>query len=284
MTSRGFALLATLWTLTAITVLAGVAVTAAQLGATATRNRILLARAGWAREACVQIFLARYGATGNLRDLDRVDLGRGTWCNASLEDPSAKLNLNLASGPALGTVIKAVEPPGAPIDSLVDAILDWRDTDRVVRPFGDEPSGARNGAFADVAELRYVRGFGDAVVTRLSTFLTTRGTGAINVNAAPPEVLATVPGLGSEAVQLLLLRRATASITNADGLAGLLSSVSRATLLASYSEFVQASAFKPPQLIAYVRGGVRGTPIAVRVTLTLVPAQSRLAVIRRETE
>jgi len=284
MNRRGFALLAVLWTLTAMTLLTGATMAVARLGSTTSRNRLLLARAAWAREACGEILQARYAQDASVRRLDSVDLGRNTWCTATLEDPSAKLNLNLAAGPALASVLEAVEPPGAPIDSLVDAALDWRDSDRVVRPFGDEPPWARNGAFSDVSELRYVRGFNDEVVARLSTYLTTRGTGAININAAPPEVLATVPGLRSEAVQLVLMRRAIEPIKSADALAGLLSSVSRASLLSSYPEFVQTAVFSPPQLIAYVGGGVGGTPIAARVTLTLVPAQGRLAVIRRETE
>ena len=44
MSRDGFALLAVLWTLTA-----GVSVAVARTGSETTRNRILLARAGWAR-------------------------------------------------------------------------------------------------------------------------------------------------------------------------------------------------------------------------------------------
>ena len=60
MNRRGFALLAVLWTLTAVTVLGGAAMVVARLGAATTRNRILLTRAGWAREACVEILSSRY--------------------------------------------------------------------------------------------------------------------------------------------------------------------------------------------------------------------------------
>jgi hypothetical protein len=42
--------------------------------------------------------------------------------------------------------------------------------------------------------------------------------------------------------------------------------------------------FAPPQLVAVVAGGVRGTPLVARVTLTIVPLIGKLAVIRRETE
>ena len=284
MRRRGFALLAVLWTLTAVTVLAGAVMSVARIGGATTRNRILLARAGWAREACVEILQARYAEDPSIRALDSVDLGRRTWCAATLEDPSTKLNLNLADQAVLKAVVQAaVRRPGA-VDSLVDALLDWRDPDAVARPLGDESSGNRNGPFADVWELRYVRGFSDSLVARLTPFLTTRGTGAINVNAATPEVLAALPGMTAETTRRLMMNRGAAPVPNADALAGLLSPAARATLLASYPEFVRAAVFAPPQLVGVVTGGVRGTAISARVTLTLVPVAGRLAVIRRETE
>ena len=284
MSRRGFALFAVLWTLTAMTVLTGAVMTVARLGSATTRNRILLARAAWAREACVEILQARYAKDGSTRVIDSVDLGRETWCTASLEDPSVKLNVNLADEPALATVLHAVVRRPAGIDSLVDALLDWRDPDTVPRPFGEESPGNRNGPFADVWELRYVRGFSDSLVAALTPFLTTRGTGAINATAAPPEVLAILPGITEETMQLLRMHRGTAPLASADEVATLLSPSARATLLANYSEFARAAVFTPPQLVGVVTGGVRGTPMTARATLTLVPVAGRLAVIRRETE
>src|SRR6266853_1896272 len=181
MSSRGFALLAVLWTLTAVTVLTGAAISVARLGTATTRNRVLLARAGWARAACVEILLARCASppdplsasrSGGTTRLDSVDLGRGTWCSATLEDPSTKLNLNLADRPALVTVLQAVMHRSAAVDSLADALLDWRDPDSVPRLLGDESSGNRNGPFADPRELRYVRGFTDSRVALFAPFIT----------------------------------------------------------------------------------------------------------------
>jgi type II secretory pathway component PulK len=192
--------------------------------------------------------------------------------------------VNLADQAALVSVLQTVVRRGSAVDSLVDALLDWRDPDTVPRPFGDESSANRNGPLADVAELRYVRGFGDSLVARLTGLLTTRGTGAINLNAAPRAVLATLPGISTEGVEILLRQRRIAPVTNADAFVGLLSPASRTTLLASYPEFVRTAVFAPPQLVAVVTGGVGGTPITASVTLTLVPVAGRLAVIRRETE
>jgi len=227
---------------------------------------------------------ARYAEDASIRAVDTIDLGRGTWCRATLEDPSVALNVNLADRRALATVVRTVVRRAAAVDSLVDALLDWRDPDRQPRPFGYEPVTARNGPVADVWELRYVRGFGDSLVASLALLFTTRGTGAINVNMAPPEILAALPGMTDETVQVLMTHRGSARIPNADALLGLLSSGARATLLTSYPEFVQAAVFAPPLLVADVVGGVRGRALVARVTITAVPVEGRLAVIRREAE
>src|SRR5690348_1987897 len=162
MTQRGFALLAVLWTLTAITAVAGATLAAVRLGGTTTRNRVLLARAAWARESCIEILQARYAQYASVRRLDTVDLGRGTWCAASFEDPSSKLNINLADRAALVTVMQAVVRRQSDVDSLVAALLDWRrENDTFPRPFGGETPGNRRGPFADLWELRSLRGFTD---------------------------------------------------------------------------------------------------------------------------
>lgn len=284
MTTRGFALLAVLWTLTAVTTLTGAALIVVRLGNATTRNRVLLARAGWAREACVEILQARYAQDPSVRFLDSVDLGRRTWCAATLEDPSVRLNLNVADRTALATVFQILVPRSANADGLVDALLARRRPNAMLRPPGDESPGGRRGPLADVWELRYVPGFTASLVGRLAPFLTVRGSGVINVNAAPREVLAALPGMTEEAMQTLLMRRRGAPIASSDVLLGLISSSARSTLLASYPEFVRAAVFTPPTLVALVAGGVRGTPIVARATLTVVPVSGRLAVIRRETE
>ena len=89
---RGFALLTVLWVLTALTALASVGVAAAHVGSLTTHNRIALSRAAWAREACTEIVLSRFAQDSTIRRLDTIDLGRGTWCAATIDDPSAKLD------------------------------------------------------------------------------------------------------------------------------------------------------------------------------------------------
>lgn len=255
----GFALLATLWLITALSVIGGVGVAIARTGSQTTRNRILLARSGWAREACVEILLARFARDAAVREVPRVDLGRGTWCRAQLDDPSARLNVNEADSTALDRLIGRRERGDG--SSLLGEILSRR----------------RHGALVDLGEVPGLERFAD--------LLTIRGTGAVNINAAPIEVLRTIPGLGEEAVQVILTRRVLGHpLQSADDLAGLLSRPARTLLLAEYMEFLRATVFAPAQLVAAVEGGVSGTPITARATITVVPVPERLAVIRREVE
>jgi type II secretory pathway component PulK len=261
MSRRGFALLAVLWVLTALTALTGTGLLVARLGSETTRNRVLLARAEWAREACGEIMLARFATNPAARETSIIDLGRGSWCRASLEDPSAKLNLNTADRDA---VVQLFRVAGVPL-VLAESTLALR---------------ARDTIYA----LAQIPGVDSATAARLARFVTTRGAGVVNASAAPAEVLRLVPGMTEEAVLALLGRRASRPLHSADELAGAVSPSARGALLHSYAEFVRTTVFAPLQLIASIEGGVRGTPIVARATLTLVPVPGRLAVIRRETE
>jgi type II secretory pathway component PulK len=261
MNSRGFALLAVLWVLTALTALTGAGMIVARLGSETTRNRVLLARAEWAREACGEILAARFAANPAVRATPAIGLGRGTWCRASLDDPAGKLNLNSADQAALMQLLSAIGAQRAVAESAI--ALRRR---------------------ATVYDLTEIPGVDSALATRLAAFVTVRGTGVVNVAVAPPEVLRLLPGMTEEAVLVLLGRRTNRPLQSADELAGALSRSGRTALLSSYAEFVRSATFAPPQLIATVEGGVRGTLIVSRATLTMVPVPGRLAVIRRESE
>jgi DNA uptake protein ComE-like DNA-binding protein len=261
MNRRGFALLAVLWVLTVVTALTGAGLLVARLGSETTRNRMLLARAEWAREACGEMLSARFAVDPMIRHLEPINLGRGTWCRASLDDPADRLNLNTADREPLAGLFKALRVPQAFADSII-----------VRRTRGT------------LYDLMQVPGIDSTVAARLMPFVTVRGTGVVNINAAPPEVLRTLPGMTEEGVFLLTSRRVLRAVHSADELAGLLSRSARTVFLSNYAEFVRAAVFDPPQLIATVEGGVRGTPIVARAILTMVPVPGRLAVIRRETE
>lgn len=104
-------------------------------------------------------------------------------------------------------------------ETLADALVDWMDADNTSQLQGgaeDEyylglnpPYLASNRPLTDVTELALVRGFNSAVRARLRPYVTAlpRFT-PINVNTAPPEVLAAViEGLGINGARTLVEQR-----------------------------------------------------------------------------
>lgn len=285
MNHRGFALLAVLWVLTALGVLAGSALVTARDGRFASSNRLVLTRAEWAREACVEIIASRFAADSTLRALDSTDLGRGTWCTARLVEPESRLNLNTADSTALRAVLGN--------DSLVEALLDWRDPDSGARPRGAEADWyrqykrplPRNGDLRGSHELKLVRGFEGLSAERVEALFTVVGPGRIDVNAAAPEILSTVPGLGVEAIAFLLQRRRTGEYPgSADALVNGLSPAGRRVLMDRYEGFLALAAFTPSRFILEATGGVTGYPLHASARLEVIPTGRRLAVITREVQ
>jgi general secretion pathway protein K len=280
---RGFALLTVLWMIAGLSAIAAGSLSLARVGAGASRNRILLLRAGWARNACEEIALGRYAAQRRISPLDSTDLGGRVWCDADVEEAGTRLDLNRASPDALRALLG---------DSLADAVLDWRDTDDLQRPFGAEAEWyrahgrvpPRNGSLASVDELRLLRGFDSATVRRVAPFLTTSGQILLDLNAAPPEVLATLPGLDATGVALIAARRGLVPLRDADQLLALLPESSRAGLLGRYQEFTARAAYAPGRVVLRVRGAAGSPALVSAERLTVVPAMDRLAVIRREWE
>lgn len=283
MSRHGFALLSALWIVVALGTLGAVATRVGRSEFAAARNRVLLARAGWAREACVELLLARFQPTDPLRG-DSAGLGRGTWCRIAVEDPEARLNVNVASPDHLSALLGS--------DSLTAALLDWRDPDSLPRPGGAEAdwyrargrATPRNGPLADLRELRLVRGFDLPVVRRLLPLLTTRGDGRVDVNTAPGPVLSAV-GLPSDAVAAVLWRRtAGRPIRDLGDLLATLPPSSRPVAAAAWQASEAGLAFSPGELWAVAEGGVAGTPIRASARLLLVPLPDRVAIVARMTE
>jgi type II secretory pathway component PulK len=285
MSRRGFVLLSVLWTLVILAVVAGLALRLAATGAGATSNRAVLTRGEWAREACLELLLSRYAENPAVRLVDMTDLGRGTWCRVELEDAGARIDLNLASADVLRAVVGS--------DSLSDALLDWRDPDGAPRPLGAEAEWyrrngrrtPRNGPLAAVEELQLVRGFEGPVYLRLRPLLAVTGESRVNLNAVPVDLLRALPGLGSEAVQVVIQRRAAGlSLQGSDQLASLLSRAGRTELLQNYQDLDREVVYSPVRFFATAEGGVKGSHAVSMERVILIPAGGRLAVIRRMAE
>lgn len=115
--------------------------------------------------------------------------------------------------------------------TLADSLADWIDADNVPQGFGGAeddyylqarpPHLAANRALVDVDELSLVRGFDSKVLSRLLPFVTAlpRST-QVNVNTAPPELLAAiVQGMDLDGARSLAAQRQRGYFRNVEDFA-----------------------------------------------------------------
>ncbi len=141
---------------------------------------------------------------------------------------NGKIDINVTGEEPLKEILRNGGLSADEAEILGDAILDWRDEDDEVRPRGaeeqeyaslPEPVKPRNGRFASVAELRYVRGVTHEIYTRLlsAVFTVDSGMQGVNANFAPVEVLRVLPGVTPElAAQAISHREETPFRSAAD--------------------------------------------------------------------
>ncbi len=177
---RGFALLTVLWLVALLGGVTSGLLMIVRHEQNLSQNRVALTRVRWAQDACLGILQAHYARQQDVRVVDLTDLGRGVWCRAAVTDLTARVNLNLAPRALLRAALDN--------DSLVDALMDWRDPDSALTGRGAEQGwyaahrrdGPRNGPFRSVAELTLVRGFEAAPDAWLDAIFTVEGDGRIN--------------------------------------------------------------------------------------------------------
>lgn len=256
MSRSGFALLAVLWVIAALTALVGLGLGATRLGALGLSNRLYLERDRWGADACLAIVEARWVAH-RLADTATIDLGRGTTCRWRVDDPTACFNINVV---APGILADAAQGTGVP-EATVESLLAHR-------------------PYQDTAQVRAVLGPDSSLLP----MLTLDGPGTLNVNAAPWSVLLAIPGMSAEAVERLTeYRRVGRPVTSLDQLVGVTPG-GRSTLLAHYADLSSLITFAPPQLVVTSVGWI-GDAGASGLHATeeevVVPLPDRLAVIRR---
>jgi type II secretory pathway component PulK len=189
----------------------------------------------------------------------------------------------------LGAVLHRLRIPDATRDSMVDALLDWRDADDVPRPHGAERQwyvtngrfAPRNGPFADVREIRRVRGF--EKLEGLDSLVSVEP-GRVSLAHAPLSVLGVLPGIDEEALSRIAEER-TRGATSGDlmELMAQLSPSAREGMLASYSDLLRVATSEPDAWILEARATGGSPGITVVTQVRLVRAGDRAAIVRRRT-
>ncbi len=244
---NGVILIALVWVLVALSVLALSFARESFVEVSAARNDRDLAEAYYTARAGMaatiyQLWGKRYAPRVRQLELpeepDAVDLGKvtghfgtGTY-EVEIQDESGKINLNFVPEELLRSALEVAGIEKTDADVIADSIMDWRDIDSAHHLNGAEddyyqglepPYKAKNGRFDTVEELLLVRGvtrdyfFGRQerdpegnIVQRygLSRYFTVYTTSnRINVNYAPLEVLLAVPGMPPEAARVIYERR-----------------------------------------------------------------------------
>jgi type II secretory pathway component PulK len=179
-------------------------------------------------------------------------------------------------------------------DRLTQAILDWRDVDDLPRVGGAErdeylAAGAAvlpaNRPFNDVDELRHVLGMTPELFAAVRPHLTTVGSGRINVNAAPEEVLAAVPTFSPAVVALVLrLRDAGEHVRNTTALRNALGSGYTPPTGTALQEFNRRVTFAANEVEIVSRGQVAGSPVTATVRSVVGRSESAALLLWRRIE
>lgn len=248
---RGFALLAALWFVVAITTVALqfalVARERRELGlvsADGGRQRAAAAGALATLQAQMDYDLRNNGsATGraSVAGLQSADPWLGadsiysgtyyidtTAVQVVAKDLGTMINVNSATLAQLSTLFNFVLGDAVTANMLANAIIDWRDADDLARPGGAEKDDyikanvltlPANAPFREVEDLVNVMGMSWDELNLLYPYLTTHGpaTGVarININSAPEPVLRALPGMTDAILtQILALRSQGRRITS----------------------------------------------------------------------
>lgn len=202
----------------------------------------------------------------------------GATYRVEVTDLNSRLHVNRATVEMLRSLLETSGVEAGRADVLAQRIRDWIDPDDLERARGAEAEAyrsagrrrlPRNGPVPSVEELRWVEGmtpeilFGEPAepgrpgrrLGGVARWLTVHGSGKVNLNTAPPEVLAALPGFTPAVVDVVLELRREAPITS-------LSQVSQHPRLTGAVSLQEHSI----RLLQLVRTGTRLESVSVRST------------------
>lgn len=219
---HGVALLVVLWVIVLLAVLLGAFVISARTENLTTRFLFDATRARYAAESGLSLAVYQLRRTDpQVRWIADGRVYEGSFDEAKLEisiiDEAGKVDINVADETVLFGLMQAVgiEEPRA--RKLVDAILDWRDSDELVRANGAEKSDYQaaglswspaNMGFQTTGQVQQVLGMTYEIYEQLAPFITVHtGQGQPSLGFADAPVLQTVPGVTPEIAEQLVAQR-----------------------------------------------------------------------------
>ncbi len=223
---RGIALVIVTWIAVLLLIIASSFLFEGRTDLLIVRNSVSMARAEAAADAGVQRAVWEIYRTDNSTEGWKRDGTPRSWSfdgvpvTVEISDESAKIDVNTASDALLRGLFVAAGLNDEEAGRQVEAILDWRDPDSLVRPNGAEDAEYRsaglahrpaNSPFQAIEELQLVLGMRPEVFRRISPLITvySRQPG-INPHFATRDVLLAIPGITAEIVDAYVARREAA--------------------------------------------------------------------------
>jgi general secretion pathway protein K len=320
---RGFALIAALWLLVAISAVGLNFSLEARDGRLYAMNALDGSRARYAAAGGIERAHAlldgqlrrtrSLGATSGLRATAGSADGADTdpWRDAArlftdttrlgdaryafrVRDAGATLNVNLATETDLRRLMVALRIDAGLADRIAQAVADWRDGDDLRHARGAEardyveagaPTLPDNAPFRSIAELRDVLGMTAETFDRVAPHLTVMGSGQINLASADRAVLLTLPGIGDEAAAAIMrARRASGPMPSLDEIQKTLSSGARAMLLGELPQLSSRTVTTTRELEVESDGWSEGSRVRARVRALFVRAGDASMVVGRRAD
>ena len=260
MNRRGVALMAVIWLLALLSVLAATALLDARTFLQAVTNRLANRSAEWAAASCVSWARSRSDWTRPYR-MDSIAVSERLWCTIESAPTGVAMNVNLASRQMLLAYLGS--------EDLASALLDWRDADSSQREHGAEQDwyraagrvGPRDGPLAAVEEVALIRGFERFTAAEVQQRFAVGSDGRVNVRFASAEILAATGSFPLEALALdeLHPRPAGRSIASLEELAARLPVGRRRLLERDWALLLRQLDFGSERRAIRVVGRVRGT-------------------------
>ena len=262
MNRRGVALMAVIWLLALLSVLAATALLEGRTFVRAATNRLALQAAEWAAASCVSWARSQPDGFRPYRT-DSIEVSERQWCTVETTPAGMAINVNLASAQMVSAYLGS--------EGLADALLDWRDADSSPRPLGAERDwyraadrvGPRNGPLAAVEELSLIRGWERLSRAELRRRFTVAGDGTVSVRYAPADLLAATEAFPLEALTLDELRPGMngRSIASLEELAARLPAARRQSIERVWAQAMSQFDFGSERRLIRIVGRLRGDPV-----------------------
>lgn len=212
---KGIALVLVLWMLALLTIMATGYSRMMRTETMLTANLVRSAQANALAEAginqaIIELFKPVPEKTWKADGTNYEYLFNDQVINIQIHAEIGKIDLNTAHTELLYNLLKSANETEDDTLSLLQAILDWRDKDNLVRKHGAEDTdyknigleyGAKDGSFNSIDELLLVKGFTSAFYRKISPALTIYSHSAgIDPQTASRQVLLAIPNISEDII------------------------------------------------------------------------------------